>query len=180
MPVPPYHWQNYRPGKDLNHVVKIKKRGKQGLILRIVSVHKDEDGYLDGQVWLKIGEDIESFEITEAERWYKNTKNPKENQKIRKIKKGDRVERSYEYPHNRARNHVDFTNSFWGVVSLTKNRNSALVFSWAIKPKDFRSLKIKGKDETGTTHEAEVIFRYGDWFPDPEHEGLYKRSEKYE
>jgi len=176
MPVPPYDWQKYRPGRDLNHLIQVKKKSKQGFILRIISVHETESGYLDGQVWMKIDEDIDSFEVIEAERWYRDSKNKKETQRVRKIKKGDRVEVRYEYPFNKAVNHVDQENSFWGVSTLTKSNRTAFVFSWAIGPGDTRSLKIKGKDEKGGFHEVEVVFRYNDWTPDPEHEGLYKRN----
>jgi hypothetical protein len=179
-----FHWMGHESAtasekSDTHHKIKIVKEEVQpGFSMKIIGVHKDEGGYLDGQVWLKIEGDIEHLEIIEAENWYKNSKNPKENQRILTIKKGDRIEERFEYPHDKARNSVDYTNSFWGIGSLSKNNRSALAFSWAIKPGDIRSLKFKGTDEKGNNHEAEVIFRYGDWIPDPEHEGLYKRNEK--
>jgi hypothetical protein len=180
MAVPPYDWQNYRPGTDLNHVIKVKEEGGQGFSIRIVSVHKDQEdkNLLHGQVWLKIEGDIESLEIVEAESWYEDTRNPKDNQRVRSVKKGDHVETSYEYPHNKFQNRIEQNSSFWsGVSGLTKN-GAAMVSSCAVRPETMRHFKFKGLDEKGKLHEVEEVFRYGDWAPDPEHEGLYKRNKK--
>ena len=179
-----FHWMNHESTTasekwDTNHKIKIVKEEVQpNFIMRIVSVHKDEDGMLDGQVWLKIEGDIEHLEIIEADNWYINNNNAKENRRIHTIKIGDRIEERFEYPHNRVANHVEQTSSFWGITSLRKESRSALVFSWAIRPGETRSLKFKGIDGKGNIHVAEDVFVYGDWIPDPEHEGLYKRSEK--
>jgi hypothetical protein len=177
-----YYWMNHESATanekwDSHHKIKVVKEEVQpDFLIRIISVHKDETGMLDGQVWLQIKGDIEHLEFTEAERFYMNPKFPKETQRVHKIKKGDRIEVRYEYPHNRSANHVEYESSFWGYTSLRKDYRTALLFSWAIWPGEMRSLKITGIDEKGGIHVAEDIFRFGDWIPDPENEGLYKRG----
>jgi len=179
-----FHWVGHESATasekwDTNHKIRVVKEEVQpNFIMRIVSVHKDEDGMLEGQVWLKIEGDIEHLEIMEADNWYINNNNAKENQRIHTIKIGDRIEEKFEYPQNRVANHVEQTNSFWGITSLRKESRSALVFSWGIRPGETRSLKFKGIDGKGNIHVAEEVFVYGDWIPDPEYDGLYKRREK--
>lgn len=179
-----FHWMGHESATasekwDTNHKIKVvKEKVQPDFLVRIVSVHKDEDGMLDGQVWLQIKGDIEHLEFTEAERWFMDSMDPKENQRIHIVKKGDRFEVRYEYPNDKRRNSVENTNSFWGYTSLRKDNKTAFLFSWGITPGHTRSLKITGIDEKGGTHVAEDIFRYGDWTPDPEYEGLYKRGGK--
>lgn len=108
----------------------------RGFFVRILFVRKDEDGYLKGQVWMRIKGDIESLELIESDKWYKNTKNPKENQRIHYIKRGDRVEERLEYPHDKTRNRTKWdTQSGVAVYCILNKQNpSAMQFSWAIKP----------------------------------------------
>lgn len=177
MPTPPYHWQHYRPGTDRNHRIKVGKEGKRGFRVWLVYVTKEEYGDLCGRVGMEIGGDIESLEIIEKNHWTEYSNNPKENVHVRETKIAeDRAELRYEYPNNKALNHVDYERSIvLPVDSLdSANHSTAFLFSVNVSPERSYGLTLKGKDENGNIHTSGFVFRYKDWIPDPEHEGFYK------